>query len=72
MKIPIKCILVAVYSLVSKLWGIFLDNIEVLREKLYKALETGNTELIFAVSRELDNLILANMKASCSSDSEAV
>jgi len=41
-----------------------VDRIEYLREKLYKAIETGNAEHILKTSQELDKLIFYHMELS--------
>jgi hypothetical protein len=35
-----------------------LDQLELLRNKLYEVMDTGNTEDILKISQELDDLIL--------------
>ncbi|MCX7922182.1 MAG: aspartyl-phosphate phosphatase Spo0E family protein [Clostridia bacterium] len=39
-----------------------MSQLECLREKLYKVIETGDTEYILKISQELDELILNYME----------
>lgn len=41
-----------------------MSQIEYLREKLYKVIETGDVDYILKVSQELDELIMVYMQSS--------
>jgi len=42
--------------------GVYLNQIELLREKLYKVLEAGDNKRILRISQKLDKLIVNYME----------